>query len=201
MLEAPLQQFLSNDPSLRLNRVAQILNSTQVAHTESTWTSSTRREQDGVNIVSIGIQTLPEEVTARWGVGTSNQNEQVLIKLSHELAHAFQVEKGFEGALVRFLDGDNNIPDNFVPYIELYAILSDLGPINGLTTESVYAQQSRGTGNLKMEILEDITELIAAYIISDGYFAQRLESSVTNLSQEQKEQIATKVIGVCMELH
>lgn len=200
-LEIPLQQFLENDPTLRLNRVALMLNSTQVSLNESSWVSSNRREEGGENVISIGTKELPEEVATRWGVGTGDKTEQLLVKLSHELAHSFQLERGFEGTLVRFLNGDNNISKDHLPYVELYAILSGIGPINGLTTEPIYAEQSVQTGNLKMETLEDITELISAYMISDEYFTSRLENSISSLSGEQKEQIAIKVIEVCRELH
>jgi hypothetical protein len=129
-----------------------------------------------------------------------DQNEQLLIKISHELAHTFQEEKGFENALVNFLNGTNDINEH-LPYIELYALLSGIGPINGLATEAVYATQSANTGLLKVEILEDITELIAAYIVSDEYFSYRLENSVSSLTGEQKEEIVIKVIEICKELH
>lgn len=199
-LEVPLRQFVEGDPDMRLNRVAALLRSTSVSHDPSTWVSSTKRE-GGNNTISIGTQELPEQVAERWRVGTSDQNEQLLIKLSHELAHAYQEEKGFETALVGFLDGNNEIGKQHLPYIELYALLTGIGPINGLTTESVYASQSTNTGLLRVEVLEDITELIAAYIVSDEYFSYRLENSVSSLDQEQKEKIATKVIEICRELH
>ena len=200
LLEGPLRQFIEGDPGLRLNRVASLLNSSTISHDPNTWVSSTRRS-DGENSISIGTAALPLEVAERWGIGTSDQNEQMMVKLSHELAHAFQEEKGFEGALVSFLNGNNDINERHLPYIELYSLLSGIGPINGLTTEAVYAAQSTNTGLLKVEILEDITELIAAYIVSDEYFSYRLDNSVSSIEQEQKEQIAIKVIEVCRELH
>ncbi|HEY4483763.1 MAG TPA: hypothetical protein VI752_01120 [Candidatus Paceibacterota bacterium] len=201
LLEEPLRRFIENDPTLRLNRIAQVLQSTDVSYDENSWMSVTRREHDGTNKVTIGMQPLPQSSLDRWAIGTSDPSEQTMIKLSHELAHAFQREKGYESALVKFLNGYNDIPDHTVPYIELYAMLSGIGPINGLVKEPIYEEQSRNSGNLKMETLEDITELMSAYIISDEYFLYRLNNSVTNLDQDKKEMIALKTIEVCRELH
>lgn len=203
LLEEPLRRFLENDPTLRVSRVAHMLESTSVDFDENTSVSITHRgDEDVANKITIGTVPLSENTSSRWNMGTSDKSEQILIKLSHELAHAFQTEKGYEGALVKFLNGgSNDIPENMIPYIELYALLSQIGAINPLTKEFVYAKQSRSTGNIKIETFEDITELISAYIISDEYFLYRLENSVTNLSHEEKEEVAKKVIEICRELH
>ena len=200
LLATPLNQFLDGDPSLRLNRLAGMLNNAQIVQNESTWISSTKRKEDGSNTVSIGTQALPEDVSDRWGYGTRDPKEQSVIKLAHELAHVYQRESGLEGALVSFLNGNTDIANEHIPFIELYAMLTGLGPINGLTTEAIYAEQSKGTGLLKMEILEDITELMGAYMISDEYFSYRLENSISNLTHEEKEQIATKILQICAVL-
>ncbi len=200
LLAHPLRQFLEGDPSFRLNRLAGMLNKTEIVQNESTWVSSTKREEDGSNTISVGTQALPEGVSDRWGYGTSEPSEQLVIKLAHELAHGYQRESGLEEALVSFLNGSTDIANEHIPFIELYAMLTGLGRINGLTTEEIYAEQSKGTGLLKMEILEDITELMAAYMISDEYFTFRLENSVSNLTHEEKEQIATKILQICAAL-
>lgn len=203
LLEEPLRRFMQDDPTLRLIRVSKILQSTIVSTDENTSISVTRRRPNmpADNMVTIGTQPWTEEAARRFGVGTNNPSEQIIIKLAHELAHAFQAEMGFEQALVDFLNGHNDIPEYTIPYIELYAILSGVGTINGLTREPIYAEQSRETGDLKMETLEEITELISSYMISDEYFIFRLENSVTNLDYDTKEIISRKVIEVCTRLH
>jgi hypothetical protein len=199
MLTGPLKRFSENDPTLRLNRLAQSLHSTEFSLEDESSVSVVRR-RDNKNKITIGTRPWSADAISRWNIGTTDKNEQILIKLSHELAHAYQNEKGYEQALIDFLNGSNNIPADKIPYIELYALLSGIGPINGLVQEPIYAHQSQSTGDLKMETLEDITELISTYIISDEYFLYRLENSVTNLSHEQKEVVARKVIEVCKEL-
>lgn len=203
LLEEPLRRFMEDDPTLRLIRVARILQSTVVSTNENTSVSVMRRKSSvgGNNNVIIGTKPWSEEAVRRWGVGTNDKSEQIIIKLSHELAHAFQSEMGFEQSLVDFLNGHNDIPEYTIPYIELYAILSGVGTINGLTREPIYAEQSRTTGNLKMETLEEITELISSYMISDEYYLFRLENSVTSLDYDTKEMISRKVVEVCTRLH
>ena len=83
----------------------------------------------------------------------------------------------------------------------MYAVLSGVGTINGLTREPIYAEQSKTTGDLKMETLEEITELISSYMISDDYYLYRLENSVTSLDHDTKEKISRKIVEVCTKLH
>lgn len=201
LLQVPLQRFLDKDPNFKVNKLAAILEHTDVDYDPDTWVSVTRRGSDDKSSIVVGLQPWPEELVERWSVGSTNTNEQILFRLAHELSHAYQKERGYEAALVKFLDGDNDIPEQHIPYVELYVLLSGIGTVNGLTTAAIYEQQSRTTGNLKMETLEDITELIAAYLISDEYFLYRLENSVTVLDVVTKEDLAKKVIEICRELH
>ncbi|MFA7252849.1 MAG: hypothetical protein WC027_03245 [Candidatus Paceibacterota bacterium] len=200
LLAEPLRLFSEGDPTLRLNRLIQKLHKTEVFFDENSSASVTHRENN-LNTVRIGAQPYSDELVKRWNMGTVSPEEQRFVKLAHELAHAFQTEKGYEKSLVDFLNGENNIPDSMIPYIELYALLSGIGPVNPLSVESIYKEQSKRSGHLKMETLEDITELISAYIISDDYFLARLENSMMTLSDEQKELVAKKVIEVCRDLH
>lgn len=201
LLAEPLRLFAENNPALRLNRLAESLHRTEVSFNDSSSVSVTHRRHDGSSTVTIGTQPYSDELVRRWNMGTATPEEQKFVKVAHELGHAFQFEKGYEKSLVDFLNGDNNISDDMIPYIELYGILSQLGPVNALSVEPIYKAQSKNTGSLKMEILEDITELISAYIISDEYFLDRLEKSLTNLSDEKKDLISQKVIQICRELH
>ena len=203
LLQDPLRRFMENDPTLRLIRVANLLRSTSLSVDKNTSVSVTRRRSDNgaKNKVTIGAQPFSEGSVARWNIGTTDPSEQLIVKLSHELAHAFQAEMGYEQALVDFLNGHNDIPEFTIPYIELYAVLSGVGTINGLTREPIYAEQSKTTGDLKMETLEEITELISSYMISDDYYLYRLENSVTSLDHDTKEKISRKIVEVCTKLH
>jgi len=199
LLKDPLRRFIENDPTLRLNRLAQSLNFTKYSLDDNTPNSVVRR-REGKNIITIGTQTHSSGVVERYGMGTTDKNEQILIKLSHELAHAYQNEKGYEKALLDYLNRIGDVPTFAIPYIELYLLLNGVGPVNDLSQEAIYAAQSKLSGDLKMEALEDMTELISAYIISDEYFLYRLNGSVTNLTNEVRKFIAQKVIEVCKEL-
>lgn len=199
LLKNPLQRFAENDPTFRLNRLAASLNFTEYFVDNNT-PISLLSSRGGTNKITIGTQPYPASVVERYGMGTTNKDEQILIKLSHELAHAYQREKGYEQALLDYLNRANDIPSFTVPYVELYLLLNGVGPVNGLSREAIYAAQSRVSGQLKMETLEDMTELISAYIISDEYFMYRLENSLSYLSNEVKEFISLKVIEVCKDI-
>ncbi len=203
-LGGALKKFMSGDPTLRLNKLVDSLQGAVVTTNENTWVSSTRRNEHDKNKISIGTAQLPHEVAKRWGVETDDVNEQILTKFAHELAHQFQIEKGFENALVRWLvdsEGKEVIASEHIPYIELYAFIAQNGRITGLSSEPIYAEQSKNTGELKVEILEDITELISAYLISDEYFNYMLSISRKSLTHEETEFICTKVIEICRDLH
>lgn len=199
-LKTTLAQFLNSDPQLRLNRAAQSLSGANVQYNPDTWVSSNKRNGQEQNEIIIGGKPLPSEVASRWKIGTEDINEQLLIKTAHELAHQYQHEKGYESALVAWLNGSDVIDQKFIPYLELYAVLAEVGRVSGLSTEKVYSQQSERTGNLKVEILEDITELIGAYLISDEYLNYKLEHSASRLNNEQMTTLATKVVEICQDL-
>jgi hypothetical protein len=122
--------------------------------------------------------------------------EQLLIKLAHEAAHVFQNQIGYEQALVDFLNGASDMDEKFHPYLELYTFLNTKGVCNGLANMDGYHNQSRDTGLLSMKTLEDMTEFIGAYLISDDYFNFRLDGSKIPLSEEEKVKITALVIQI-----
>ena len=155
-----------------------------------------QRLENGSHHITIGTQPFSRTCVDSFGWGANSDEEQVLIKLAHEVAHVLQSQAGHEKALVAFLDGSNDIGATFHPYIELYALLRERGICNGLANLDIYHAQSRTTGNLNMNTLEDITEFLGAYLISDAYFLFRLEQTKIPLSQDEMSKIASCVIQI-----
>ncbi len=194
------QVLLSHESqnSLRVGKVLSMINGVLVANETST-ESSAKRLENGSSQISLGAMPFRRENVDNFGWGVDSAKEQLLIKLAHESAHVFQNQAGYEQALVNFLNGTNDIDEKFHPYIELYAFLNTKGVCNGLADMDVYHRQSRDTGLLSMNTLEDITEFIGAYLIGDDYFNFRLDGSKIILSDKDKEKIAMlikKIVGM-----
>ncbi|MEN9552096.1 MAG: hypothetical protein RI935_473 [Candidatus Parcubacteria bacterium] len=181
--------------SLRVGKILSRVNATLVVN-EASPESSAKRLEDGSSQISLGAMPFRRESVDSFGWGVDNAKEQLLIKLAHESAHVFQNQTGYEQALVNFLNGSNEIDEKFHPYLELYAFLNTKGVCNGLADMNVYHRQNRDTGLLSMNTLEDMTEFIGAYLISDDYFNFRLEGSKVSLSDEDKKKIAVLVIQI-----
>jgi hypothetical protein len=193
-----MDQVLLNDESrnsLRVRKILSTVNGTLFVN-EASPESSVKRNEDGSSQVSIGAIPFRSESVDSFGWGVDSANEQLLVKLAHESAHVFQNHAGYEQALVNFLNGSNDIDEKFHPYLELYAFLNTKGVCNGLADMNVYHKQSRDTGLLSMNTLEDMTEFIGAYLISDDYFNFRLVGSKVSLSEEDKKKIAMLVIQI-----
>jgi hypothetical protein len=206
LLHEAVINFGTGNPSMRLNKLVSLLGITQIENVdETTWESKTsgpqRVGQAGEAEVSIGGRPVPEGVAERWG-WSSNEDEQMVLKIAHEFAHKFQHDRGHEQALVRALSSGNiaDADEVFTPYISLYLALEGSGSVTGLGADAFYKEQSSNTGNLKVEVLEDMTELIAAYLISDEYLFHKLTTSPANINQAQAEQIAVLITEVCKEL-
>jgi hypothetical protein len=196
-----MDQVLASEESkntLRVGRALTRINSSLVVNEGST-DSSTKRQEDGTSQITLGAMPFRRESIDGFGWGTDNAQEQLLIKLAHESAHVFQNQAGYEQALVDFLNGSNDIPEKFHPYLELYTFLNTKGACNGLANMGIYHRQSRETGLLSMVTLEDMTEFIGAYLISDEYFNFRLDGSRVSLSDEDKQKIASLVIQIVGE--
>jgi len=200
LLKEPLERFVQKDQTMRLYRALSVLNA-DIDFDESTSVSVCRRRPGQKDKITIGTKLVPKEVSVKWNMGTHDEMEQVIIKLSHELAHVFQKQMGYEQALVDFLNGSNDIPEYTKKYIQLYGTILETGAINPLTLEQIYREQNKGAGLMRHEILEDITELISAYFVSDEYFLYRLDKSVSGLTHEQKSEVAKIIVELCAELN
>lgn len=181
--------------SLRVGKVLTKVNGSLLMDEGST-DSSTRREESGSSLITLGTLPFRRDNVDGFGWGVDSAKEQLLIKLAHESAHVFQSQAGYEQALVDFLNGSNNILEKFHPYLELYVFLNTKGICNGLADTEIYHRQSRETGLLNMTTLEDMTEFIGAYLVSDDYFNFRLDGSKVNLSEGDKKKIASLVIQI-----
>lgn len=181
--------------SLRVGKILSTINGVLVIN-EASAESSAKRLEDNSSQISLGAMPFRRENVDGFGWGVDSAKEQLLVKLAHESAHVFQNQAGYEQALVNFLNGLNDIDEKFHPYLELYAFLNTKGVCNGLADMNIYHRQSRDTGLLSINTLEDMTEFIGAYLISDDYFNFRLEGSKVSLSDEDRKKIAMLVIQI-----
>lgn len=190
-----LQQFVAGQ--LPLNRIQESTRvRVSVESDASTWVSSTRREGEKIRL-RIGEQKIPGPIAKQFRWGARTVEEQYAVKVAHEYAHVLQ-EK-FDSHLLRWLDGADDIPEDAIPYIQLYATLSSIGGLHGLSQMDVYHQQSRTTGNLSVPVYEDMAETIASYLLGNEYFLYRLANTHGSLTQEQAEELVdhvTKVVAI-----
>lgn len=195
------EKVFADEESLNTLRVGRILSRVQgvLSVNNESATSSTKRNEDGTAEIHIGLQPFSSERVSAFGWGVEGEKEQLLIKLAHESAHTLQNQVGYEQALVDFLNGSNEIEERFHPYIELYTLLNTLGISNGLANDDVYHSQNSSAGRLSVTTLEDMTEFIGAYLISDEYFNFRLDGANTQLSASDKTKIAHLVIQIVGE--
>ena len=197
-----LQQFVTTDPSMRLNKITDLAPGKRIAAraNPTTWVSKVDRtdDQKEVRSMSVGTSKNPHEIAETFNWGTSNVNDEILVKTAHEIAHTYQVDNKLEQGLVNFLTGVNNgYTEQQEACIRLYALLSGTARLSGLSTLPIYEKQSQETGLLSVEILEDITEYLGAYLISDEYFTWRLEHARIQLSEEDKNELTTFIIRMC----
>lgn len=192
-------QFANNDPGLRLNQLAASLVGTTVEFNPETWVSVTSRQNASTGKIIVGGAALPPEIKVAFGWGVESKEDEILLKAAHELSHEFQRSSGLENSLVSFLSGSNDINVTHQSYLELYAFLGQHGRVSGLSNLEIYHHQSeaeRGrvtTGlAVDMNIIEDITELIAAYSLGDEYFNYRLNKS--HLAGDRKLRLAELVV-------
>lgn len=163
-LSLVMDQVLLSEESRNSLRVGKILSRVNgaLAVDETSVESSTKRLENGSSQISLGAIPFRRETVDSFGWGVDSAKEQLLIKLAHESGHVFQNQAGHEQALVNFLSSSNGLSEEFRPYIELYTFLNTKGVCNGLADMNVYHQQSRETGLLSMNTLEDMTEFIGA---------------------------------------
>ncbi|MBY0310107.1 hypothetical protein K2Q16_03110 [Patescibacteria group bacterium] len=205
-LTGPAHEFGTNNPSFRLNKVAAAIlgdgDRIKLKPDDTTWvgkysrTPTTQHERT----ITYGTGGVPETVAQRWGIAEASPKEQLVFKFAHELAHAFLEQSGYERTLLQWLDG-HLVPQNQIPIIHLYLALEKVGRVSGLSTMDVYRRQSEQveSGRLNVAILEDITELVAAYFLGDEYYMQKIDQSVTNLTQVAKDVITANIILLCKD--
>ena len=205
ILQEGVFNFGTRNSGMRLNKLMTKLGISEIKDIDgSTWESKTNGPQraggEGEAEVTIGGKPLPTDVAERWDWSTE-ENEQLILKIAHEIAHKFQHDRGYEAALVRSLSNEAiaDTDKDFTPYIMLYLTLENSGSITGLGADPFYKAQSESTGKLKVEVLEDMNELIAAYLIGNGYLLYKVQTSVSAINQAQAEQIVVLVSEVCKE--
>ena len=189
-------KFLANDASLRFVRMNTPVEGEQPAPlhiNENGWKSVTST-RTGAPVVVLGRQQLPEEKDRLFQWGADTESAQLLVKAAHESAHVYQIQKGLDKALEDHL---NNVPRELtreqVAYIDLYHFFNERGSVTGLSSESIYALQSR-EANMNVHALEDITELLGAFTLGDEYFLWRL-NRLGMFSDEEKEEIMKRIVA------
>ena len=187
-----LEKFVANE--LDINAVQTLTREHVTVESDpSTWISSTRTE-NGIVRVRIGEQLLPENIARQFRWGAETVEHQYVVKVAHEYAHV--VQELFDEHLLQWLDGANDIPQDAVPYVQLYASLAGIGGLHGLSQMDVYHDQNRSTGNLDVRVYEDMAETIGSYLLGNEYFLYRIQNSHGHLSQEQAKELIEHVVAV-----
>ncbi len=187
-----LEKFVANE--LDLNKVQELTrDSVSVESDPTTWISSARSEGE-MTRVRIGEQLLPENIAQQFKWGAETVEHQYVVKVAHEYAHV--VQEMFDQHLLRWLDGADNVPEDAIPYIQLYASLAGIGGLHGLSQMNVYHEQSRSTGNLDVSVYEDMAETIGSYLLSSEYFLYRLQNAHGQITQEQAKELVDQVVAV-----
>jgi len=187
-----LESFVKNQ--LDINKIQELTRDfVRVESNPNTWISSTRSEGP-ITHVSIGEKMLPEDIARqfRWGAETAEQ--QYVVKVAHEYAHVIQ--EMFDQQLLRWLDGAENVPEDAISYVQLYAALAGIGGLHGLSQMGVYHEQNRSTGNLDVSVYEDMAETIGSYLLSSEYFLYRLQNAHGKVTQQQAKELVDHVVAV-----
>jgi hypothetical protein len=140
-----------------------------------------------------------------FGWGTETKEQDYVVKFAHEYAHAVQGE--FEASLMRFLTktgplAEGDIPEDHVPFLQLYSELQDIGGLFGLSSHPFYHQQNEsmkaehGYLPVDIKVIEDMAELIGSYLLGTEYFLHRIGNTRARISQEQAERLAGYVVTV-----
>ncbi len=187
-----LEQFVSN--RLDINKVQELTrNRVSLDSDPSTWISSARTVEEGTHI-RIGEQKVPESIAQQFRWGAETVEHEYVVKVAHEYAHV--VQETFDQHLLRWLDGSSDIPEDALPYIQLYASLATIGGLHGLSQMDVYHEQSRTTGNLNVSVYEDMAETIGSYLLGNEYFLYRIQNVQGQITQEQAKELVEHVVAV-----
>ena len=200
------RRYVQADPSMRLLQTLVTLTDTTFTNDDTTWVSSTKPSDQKI---IIGTKKLPENIARIYNWGVNTQEAENIIKVAHESSHALQAKKHLTDDWVRHKNGEKVLGGEVsYAFIYLYDMLSVNKKTKGAyatglpslpfyhnETEKIQANLENNGQDpetaIEVPVLEDITELIAAYLISDEYFAFRLEAS--GLDEAYKE-TATKLI-------
>lgn len=171
----------------------------------------TRTFKETITMVVIGTQKLPEEISKTFGWGVESSEHEYAVKAAHEIAHVYQKSLNFEYDLrryktegARFKPSVEILKNAINAYIYLYGMLelakSGTGkPATGLASLSVYHAQTLKNqkdvvdwghtkdSSLDQQIIEDITEILAAYSLGEDYFNFRLNNM--NIAEGQKSTV------------
>jgi hypothetical protein len=187
-----LEKFISNQ--LDINKIQEATREyVSIISDSSTWVSSTRRDGDKMHI-RVGEQKLPESVAIRVCLGADTTEQEYVVKVAHEYAHV--VQNMFDRDLLAWLDGADNIPEESIPYIQLYSALAMIGGLHGLSQMNIYHEQNKTTGNLSMPVYEDIAETIGSYMLGTEYFNYRVQNASRKITQEQRLELLKYVEAV-----
>jgi|CXWL01.1.fsa_nt_gi hypothetical protein len=187
-----LENFVRNQ--LDINKIQELTRDrVQVESNPNTWISSTHSE-GSMTHVSIGEKMLPEDIARQFRWGAETVEHQYVVKVAHEYAHV--VQEMFDQHLLRWLDGADNTPEDAIPYIQLYASLAGIGGLHGLSQMDVYHEQNRSTGNLNVNVYEDMAETIGSYLLSSEYFLYRIQNARGQITQEQAKELVDHVVAV-----
>ena len=198
-----MQQINSANPNMRFNR-ALVMWGGEIPFIidEHEWISCTNKNnnKDKVTDIHIGAQPAPPETAKLYGWGVNNIDSEMAVRTSHEMAHAVQVARGFEQALVDILNGITRyVTNQQSAYISLYKIFTAYGKsVTGLSTEEIYKEQSI-EANMEVPVIEDITELLGAYLLGDEYFYWRLNRIRGDFSDMEKLGILSLVSTIYTE--
>lgn len=180
---------------LQLSEIQRMMGgAVKVESNANSWVSHTIRRPGKTFEISIGEQKVPDDIIRQWGWGADTVESQYLVKISHEYAHVFQ--DVFDQNLVRWLDGADDIPEDHVNYILLYAFLAQSGRITGLSDMNIYHEQSKSSGNLSIPVYEDMAEMLGAYFISEEYFNFRVGQSRIDLSPAKQAELKDLIVKV-----
>ena len=194
-----LQQINSANPNSRLNQALAKWGGGVRYHTgDGTWESRTRKSdaRDRVVEVHIGAEPMPSDTARLYNWGTNTIDSEIIVRQAHEIAHVLQVHKGLERALEDHLNGVGNTTSEQTAYVSLYDALNAYGQsVTGLSTEKIYTKQSI-EANMSVVALEDMTELLGAYLLGDEYFYWRLNRIRGDFSDMEKLGILSLVSSI-----
>ncbi|MDB5244778.1 MAG: hypothetical protein JWN18_648 [Parcubacteria group bacterium] len=190
--EQVLEKFVAQQ--LPINKIQELTRGqVNIESNSASWVSSARSLEKATQI-TIGEQKIPENIARQFGWGANSAEQEYAVKVAHEYAHVLQ--KTFDQHLLQWLDGADDIPEDAIPYLQLYAALATISGLFGLSQLDIYHEQSRATGNLSVPVYEDMAETLSSYLLGDEYFLYRLQHARKQITEDQLKEIAEYVIQI-----